>query len=101
MLDKLQDEINSVAADKNENAKLSTLNYNHFLFGDKESASSIIVKLTQILLKLIPLEAEIARADLSKADILELEELSIKTQMPDEDLEIIERYIEKYNEEKE
>ena len=91
LLDKLEEEINSA----NEKSDTS------FWFGDKESASSIIVKLTNILLKLIPLEQEIARADLSKADLGELEELSVKTQLPQEDMEMIERYIEKYNESKE
>lgn len=89
LLDKLEREINSPGA-----------NTHTFIFGEKESASTIVVKLTTILLKLIPLEQEIARADLTKADILELEELSIKTKIPEEDLEIIERYVERYNENK-
>jgi capsular polysaccharide biosynthesis protein len=111
LLDRLQEEMNnsevsnSISNSEEKNTDTATdtataTDTKHFLFGDKESASSIIVKLTTILLKLIPLEAQIARADLSKADILELEELSIKTQIPDEDLQIIERYIERYNEEK-
>jgi hypothetical protein len=90
LLDKLETEINNPSAETN-----------HFLFGEKESASAIVVKLTNVLLKLIPLEQEIARADLSKADLSELEELSVKTQLPQEDMELIERYIEKYNESKE
>ncbi len=93
LLDRLEKEVNS-SNSKNPATDTS------FLFGDKESASSIVVKLTTILLKLIPLEQEIARADLSQADLMELEELSVKTRIPEEDLEIIERYVERYNQSK-
>ena len=65
-------------------------------WGDKESASGVLAKLTTILLKLIPLELEIARTDLTKADLMELESIAEKTQIPQEDMEIIERYVEKF-----
>jgi len=55
-----------------------------FLIGKKESVVSIITKLTNLIIKLIPLEEKI---DYSKN--IESEKLS------DEDMEILEKYIDK------
>ncbi len=90
MLEKLDDEIQEFdSSDESYKATLSK----KFWWGDKESASSILTRLTTLLLKLIPLEQEIARIDLTKADILELEEVIQKTKIPEEDFEIINRYV--------
>lgn len=107
MLDKLEEEITIFS---NNNSKYGGANIDSgdseslseaqklsqkFWWGDKESASSILHRLTQLLLKLIPLEQEIAKLDLSKADLAELEEIVEKTKLPEEDLEIINRYLER------
>jgi hypothetical protein len=98
MLDKLDDEIQEFDNCQDENEK--TLASKKFWWGDKESASSILTRLTTLLLKLIPLEQEIAKLDLTKADISELEEVIQKTKIPEEDLEIINRYVTRVRDEK-
>lgn len=112
LLDKLQSEIESVESgylrliheritdDEPAKAKakfakqLSSMEIK-FWWGEKESAASILAKMTALLLKLIPLELEIARTDLSKADLAELEEISTKIKLEKEDIEIIDMYAER------
>jgi hypothetical protein len=97
LLNKLEEEINSLELPQDESLKKANRTA---WWGDKESASSILTRLTTILLKLIPLEQEIARLDLTKADLMEMDEVLTKTKLPEEDVEIIERYVQKYNESK-
>lgn len=96
MLDKLDEELQDFNSQKNEDSTKSI----KFWWGDKESASSILSRLTTLLLKLIPLEQEIAKLDLTKADLAELQEVVEKTRIPEEDLEIINRYIDRIRDEK-
>jgi hypothetical protein len=97
MLDQLEEDIcNHQEQNKNNDAEDKANNHHKFWWGDKESASSILTRLTQLLLKLIPIEQEIARIDLTKADLTELEDISEKIQINEDDLEIINHYVEKY-----
>lgn len=70
----------------------------NLLFGNKESAASTVIKLANILLKLIPVELEVAKADLSKSDIEELDIIE-QTTIPEDDMEIVRNYFEKWSKE--
>jgi hypothetical protein len=66
-----------------------------FWWGDKESASSILSRLVQLLLKLLPLEQELYETDLKNSSKEELENLIEKTKIDEEDIEILEGLLER------
>ena len=96
MLEKLDSEIQ----DFESKDKSKDKDFQKFWWGDKESASSILTRLTSLLLKLIPLEQDIAKLDLTKTDIAELEDIIEKTKLPQDDLDIINRFAERVKDEK-
>ncbi len=59
-----------------------------YIFGDKENVISALVKLTGILVKIIPMEHELMSI-INKQDAKQMENLS------EEDVEIIKRYLKK------
>lgn len=70
---------NSVLSDENKN-------FISFLFGDKYDIVSIITKLTNTLIKVIPLEEKISISSNSEDE-----------KLSNEDIEILRRYIKKCN----
>ena len=101
MLDKLEEDIKNFESfgldDENLDSEKNNFHIQQkFWWGDKESASSTLNRLTILLLKLIPLEQEISKLDLTKLDLAELEEITEKTKIPEDELEIINQYVAKY-----
>lgn len=91
LLTKVQGEINS---------NYESENYDN-LFGSKESLTNVAFKLASILLKIIPLEIEIAKADMQELNEEELAELAENSELSEVDQKIIDMFVERYNQEKE
>ncbi len=81
------------------NSSIKSENYDN-LFGNKESLANAAVKLSTILIKIIPLEIEIAKADMQELSDEELAELSENSELSEDDQKIIDMFVERYNQEK-
>ena len=90
LLDKVQLEID---------CNLKSENYDN-LFGSKESLANVAVKLSTILLKIIPLEIEITKADMQELSDEELAKISEESALSEDDMKIIDMFVERYNQEK-
>jgi cell division ATPase FtsA len=91
LLNKVQLEINS---------NIEAENFDN-LFGSKESLVNVTVKLAGILLKIIPLEIEIAKTDMQELSDEELAKLAEDSELSEDDMKIIDMFVERYNQDKE
>lgn len=106
MLDKLAEEVKNfhkLEQEYKENLEeleeIYSKQQRKFWWGDKESASSILTRLVQLLLKLIPLEQEIAKFDIESASVDELKEINEKAELSKQDIDILDNYLSRYKEE--
>jgi len=81
------------------NSNIEAENFDN-LFSSKESLVNVTVKLVGILLKIIPLEIEIAKADMQELSDEELAKLAEDSEISEDDQKIIDMFVERYNEEK-
>lgn len=68
-----------------------------YIWGEKETISSAISKLSQLLIKILPLELDIAKQELTPADIQELEgQEQNLVETSEDDKEIITAYLKRH-----
>jgi hypothetical protein len=98
LLDKLNDEIKNLS--QNNNVNIEPQNTQKFLWGDKESITATIIKLSTILHKILPLEQKLYQLNLEDLNAEDVENTLDDLKIETEDLEILQRYTDKILSEK-